>query len=308
MSRKINKVIGAVCALVLVISISGYVFADGNEGSESLDGQETENTGTVGTFESGSEPDIIYVTGVDLYPTYAYLKVRGESTCLTATVYPLNATNQGLTWTTDNAGVAVVSEEGEVSPVGAGFATITVTTNEGGFTATCEVYVESSVNPGWNQIDGKWYYYSEDLVMATGWQKISGKWYLFDEDGVMLTGWQSEGGKWYYFSSGGAMQTGWQKIGSSWYYFNGGGDMVTGWKKISNKWYYFSGSGSMATGWQKISNKWYYFESSGAMKTGWLKLSGKWYYFESSGVMVTGTKTINGKSYNFNSSGVCLNP
>lgn len=283
-----NKAIGVVCTLILVITINGYVFADEIEGSVSLEGQGTEYTGTDGTFESGSEPDIIYVTGVGLYPTYASLKVGGDSVCLTATVYPINATNQGVIWTSNNESVAVVSEEGEVFPVGVGNAVITVTTEEGGFTATCDVFVESSVTPGWNQIDGKWYYYNDALELLTGWQKISNKW--------------------YHFSGNGAMQTGWQKIGSSWYYFNGGGDMVTGWKKISDKWYYFSGSGSMATGWQKISNKWYYFESSGAMKTGWLKLSGKWYYFESGGAMVTGTRTINGKSYNFNSSGVCLNP
>lgn len=167
--------------------------------------------------------------------------------------------------------------------------------------------ITESVEPGWNQIDGKWYYINDDGSNHTGWLK-DGSWYYFDEDGVMQTSWLKIGGGWYYFKNSGAMVTGWQKIGNAWYYFKSGGAMATGWQKISNVWYYFKSGGAMATGWQKISNKWYYFTGSGAMKTGWLKLSGKWYYFESSGIMVTGSKKIGNKTYNFDSNGVCLNP
>ena len=267
-SKRFVKAVGAV-SMAAVMLLGGYAFADDE-------------------IVGSGETDIIYVTGVTLEEDYAYLTVGGESVCLTAHVDPPNASNQGLIWTSSNEGIAVVSDEGEVSPVGVGICTITVTTEEGGFSAECRVSVEVAVSAGWNQIDGKWYYYDESLVMQTGWLKDGNKWYLLGEDGVMLTGWQQVNSKWYYLSGSGAMVTGWKKIGSYWFYFNGGGDMVTGWKKVSGKWYYFNASGSM--------------------KTGWLKLDGKWYYLESSGAMVTGSRSIGGKMYNFNSSGVCTNP
>ena len=79
--------------------------------------------------------------------------------------------------------------------------------------------------------------------MQTGWQNIGGKWYYFSAGGAMQTGWQNIGGKWYYFSTGGAMQTGWQNINGTWYYMEESGAMAT------NKWvgnYYLTGSGAMA--------------------------------------------------------------
>jgi glucan-binding YG repeat protein len=167
-----------------------------------------------------------------------------------------------------------------------------------------------ALKPGWQEIDGAWYYYNADGTLKTGWLKSGSSWFYLDPDGgAMVTGWKKVSGTWYYFKSNGAMATGWQKVGSTWYYFQSSGAMVTGWQKISNVWYYFKSSGAMVTGWQKISNKWYYFESSGAMKTGWLKDGGKWYYLDSSGAMLVSTsKTIGGKTYYFNSSGVCTNP
>ena len=63
-----------------------------------------------------------------------------ESSYLTATVYPSNADDKSVTWTTSNAAVATVSN-GKVTAVGEGTATITVKTANGK-TATCTVKVE----------------------------------------------------------------------------------------------------------------------------------------------------------------------
>ena len=79
------------------------------------------------------------VTGVSLNKTTLELLV-GNVEQLTATVAPTNATNKTVTWTTSNAAVATVSA-GYVTAVAAGSATITVTTTDGNFTATCEVTV-----------------------------------------------------------------------------------------------------------------------------------------------------------------------
>ena len=69
----------------------------------------------------------------------------GGSATLTATVEPGNATNQNVTWQSDNADVATV-DNGTVTAVGAGETTITVTTEDGGYTASCTVTVNEGVD------------------------------------------------------------------------------------------------------------------------------------------------------------------
>ena len=87
----------------------------------------------------GEEPVTAPVTGVSVAPTSLALEV-GQSSTLTATVTPANA-NPAVSWSTDNAGVATVSSSGVVTAVGLGSATITATTEDGGFTATSAVTV-----------------------------------------------------------------------------------------------------------------------------------------------------------------------
>nr|WP_288302310.1 Ig-like domain-containing protein [uncultured Anaerotignum sp.] len=67
----------------------------------------------------------------------------GGSTKLTATVTPTNATNQKVTWSSNNESVATVGTDGTVTAVSAGTATITVTTEDGQKTAACTVTVLS---------------------------------------------------------------------------------------------------------------------------------------------------------------------
>lgn len=55
----------------------------------------------------------------------------GEEGALTPTLYPSNATDKSVTWTSNNTGVATVSAEGVVKAVGAGSCPITATTNDG---------------------------------------------------------------------------------------------------------------------------------------------------------------------------------
>lgn len=55
---------------------------------------------------------------------------------------PTDATNQNVTWESDNESVATVSKSGMVTPVSNGTAKITATTQDGGKTATCKVTVE----------------------------------------------------------------------------------------------------------------------------------------------------------------------
>jgi len=60
---------------------------------------------------------------------------------LYATIFPGNATNQNVTWASSNNAIATVSDSGLVVGVGPGTAIITVTTQDGGYTANCAVTV-----------------------------------------------------------------------------------------------------------------------------------------------------------------------
>ena len=82
----------------------------------------------------------VSVTGVTLTPASLSL-FTGDTATLTATVQPSNATNQNVTWSSDKPDVATVDAAGKVTAVGAGTATITVTTEDGGKTDTCTVTV-----------------------------------------------------------------------------------------------------------------------------------------------------------------------
>lgn len=86
----------------------------------------------------------VSVTEVGLNKTSTTL-IEGESETLVATVMPENATDKSVVWESGNESAATVSQEGLVTAVGEGKAMITVKTNDGGFSASCEVTVNKRV-------------------------------------------------------------------------------------------------------------------------------------------------------------------
>jgi uncharacterized protein YjdB len=94
------------------------------------------------TFTVTSDTFSVPVTSVSLSETSISLYI-GASNWLFAIVMPEDATNKNVTWSSSNPAVATVSN-GTVIGVSVGSATITVTTADGGYSASCSVYVNSS--------------------------------------------------------------------------------------------------------------------------------------------------------------------
>ncbi len=93
----------------------------------------------------------VAVTSVSLSPANATLTIGGtETTTLTSTVSPANATNQSVSYSSSNASVATVSGSGVVTAISAGSTTITVTTQDGGFTDQTAVTIEDAPTGGGN--------------------------------------------------------------------------------------------------------------------------------------------------------------
>ena len=105
----------------------------------------------------------VNVTEVTLDKTEETVEA-GKTVTLTPTVSPINATNKNVTWSTSNAEVATV-EGGVVTGVAEGSAVITVTTEDGNFTATCAI----TVTPA--RVLGKWqttHTSAEGILTTTG--------------------------------------------------------------------------------------------------------------------------------------------
>lgn len=199
------------------------------------------------------------------------------------------------------------------------------TLSDGGWTETANGWTYTSadgvVTTGWQQIDGKWYYFNDGWyfneseyqaesewvqssyrgIMQTGATKIwNSDWqtqhtYFFNEDGTWdnSPGWKSTNGydnevEYHYYDENGTEVTGWKNIGGKWYYFNEDGVMKNGWVGAGSTWYYMEpATGEMATGWvqEKFEDDWFHMDANGVMQTGWQQIDGTWYYFKDDGTM-----------------------
>ena len=89
---------------------------------------------------------IYKVTGVTLNRSNLSLTAGGAA-WLRAAVQPDNAANQSVTWASSDPSVATVDQNGVVTAVAPGTATITVTTQDGNHTAACTVTVRPDIPP-----------------------------------------------------------------------------------------------------------------------------------------------------------------
>ncbi|WP_083691940.1 Ig-like domain-containing protein [[Flexibacter] sp. ATCC 35103] len=124
------------------VTSTNLIFNDGT--SQSADLSRNKIGWYMNTTWYDSNPGtVVAVTGVTLSPTTATLLV-GATQQLTPTVAPATANNKAVTYSSSNTAVATVNSSGLITAVGAGSATITVTTQDGAKTATCAVTVNAT--------------------------------------------------------------------------------------------------------------------------------------------------------------------
>ena len=99
-----------------------------------------------GGFTAQSTVTVVFisVTGVKISLNSISVNI-GATEQLTASVEPSNAVNQNINWSSSDTSLATVDSTGLVTGVSKGTATITVTTEEGGFTDQCTVTVIPAV-------------------------------------------------------------------------------------------------------------------------------------------------------------------
>ena len=133
-------------------------YSDLGDGSVTLTGRQVGTSKVIARSDDGgyiASCEISVGKGVErieLEPAELQLK-KGDSQTLTASIFPADATCQTLHWGTSDSKVASVDEDGKVTAVGNGSATVFVSSSDGGYTAYCNVYVGTpleslSLDPG----------------------------------------------------------------------------------------------------------------------------------------------------------------
>lgn len=144
------------------------------------------NVSTTFDVTVSAQSTSIPVTGVTVNPASVSLKI-GDILQLTATVTPTSAMNKAVTWSSSNPNVASISNAGLVTAKAVGKATITVRTNDGGKTATCDVTVSSpDARPtGWvsNEIITLRKGETKTLTYFISCDKDAAFWYTYEDDG-----------------------------------------------------------------------------------------------------------------------------
>ncbi len=130
---------------VATVSDAGKVTAVG-EGSANITASVDGKSASCAITVTKPEVPVVHVESVTLDKTDATLEI-GQSLTLTATVLPDNAYDKSVVWKSTNPEIAEVDQNGKVTAMGTGTATITATTADGGKVAGCEVVVKEAYVP-----------------------------------------------------------------------------------------------------------------------------------------------------------------
>ena len=220
------------------------------------------------------------------------LELKGKTEKkLSVTLTPGDADDEKLTWSSSDEKVVKVSNDGTVTTVSCGEATITVK-SESGLTDSCKVTVshdwklDSKVDATVDK-EGKKVFKctlcnetKEEVIPKLNGKWVTdsnGKWYQYSDGTYEKSGFKEMNGKTYYFQSNGYVKTGWLLLNNSWYMFNADGSMITGWHGD----YYFDENGKMKT---NAFVEGYYLGADGKyVKNQWIKDGGKDYFMDANG-------------------------
>ncbi|WP_418776451.1 InlB B-repeat-containing protein, partial [Holdemanella biformis] len=220
------------------------------------------------------------------------LELKGKTDKkLSVTLSPSDADDEKLTWSSSDEKVVKVSNDGTVTTVSCGEATITVK-SESGLTDSCKVTVshdwklDSKVDATVDK-EGKKVYKctlcnetKEEIIPKLNGKWVTdsnGKWYQYSDGTYEKSGFKEMNGKTYYFQSNGYVKTGWLLLNNSWYMFNADGSMITGWHGD----YYFDENGKMKA---NAFVEGYYLGADGKyVKNQWIKDGGKDYFMDANG-------------------------
>ena len=248
------------------------------------------------------------------------LELKGKTEKkLSVTLTPGDADDEKLTWSSSDEKVVKVSNDGTVTTVSCGEATITVK-SESGLTDSCKVTVSHDwkldskvdatvdkegkkvfkctlcnetkeeaipkLNGKWvTDSNGKWYQYSDGTYEKSGFKELNDKTYYFQSNGYVKTGWLSLNNNWYMFNADGVMITGWHGE----YYFVEDGKMKS--NAFVDGYYLGSDGKCVKNQWIKDGGKNYFIDANGkAKKNDWQGA----YYLGKDGVMLTNTFTSDG--------------
>ena len=220
------------------------------------------------------------------------LELKGKTEKkLSVTLTPGDADDEKLTWSSSDEKVVKVSNDGTVTTVSCGEATITVK-SESGLTDSCKVTVshdwklDSKVDATVDK-EGKKVFKctlcnetKEEVIPKLNGKWVTdsnGKWYQYSDGTYEKSGFKEMNGKTYYFQSNGYVKTGWLLLNNSWYMFNADGSMITGWHGD----YYFDENGKMKA---NTFVEGYYLGADGKyVKNQWIKDGGKDYFMDANG-------------------------
>lgn len=122
-------------------------YTQSNADKEGSDTDDPNNYGEVLVYDFFVKHDDVTVTGVELTPTNLDL-LKGNTYQLSASVKPVSATNIGVSYSSSNSAIASIDANGLVTAISEGSTTITVTSDEGGFTDSSVIHVnEAATTP-----------------------------------------------------------------------------------------------------------------------------------------------------------------
>ena len=130
---------------VATVDSDGLVTAQ-SPGTANITATTTDGTNLSATCSLSVKQNIIYVTSISLDKTSSDL-TEGETLQLAAIMRPENATNKAVSWMSSNPNVATVDNNGLVTALSVGSATITATTTDGSnLSASCVVTVTEGLS------------------------------------------------------------------------------------------------------------------------------------------------------------------